>query len=180
MLKNKHSQKITTVEVAKKARVSLETVSRVLNNDIRVALEKCERVYAAIQNLGYVANRQAKSLKGWKTNVIGVLVLTWRPVTLARFYMATYEYADRYPVPSKLSNDINLFTIFPDSVVTDIKYILQDVKDLHDKDLRDGLCWVLNSSVHFLGFSLFIDYARASLIRTIDNKKLVIDTCLHR
>jgi hypothetical protein len=108
MLKNKHSQKITTVEVAKKTRVSLDTVSRVLNNDMRVAPKKCKRVYAAIQNLMYVANRQVKSLKGRKTNVIGVLVPTWRPVTLARFYMATYKYTDRYPVPSKLSNDINL------------------------------------------------------------------------
>ena len=62
------------MEVAKKAEVSLGTVSRVINNDIHVAPETRERVSAVIQDLGYVANRQARGLKGMKTNVIGVLV----------------------------------------------------------------------------------------------------------
>jgi len=34
--------------------------------------------------------------------------------------------------------DDDRFTILPDSVAADIKHILQDVKALHDKDLRDG------------------------------------------
>ncbi len=66
--------KVTIVEVAKKAEVSLGTVSRVINNDSHVAPETRERVSAVIQDLGYVANRQARGLKGMKTNVIGVLV----------------------------------------------------------------------------------------------------------
>jgi len=68
------SPKITIVEVAKKAGVSLGTVSRVLNNDVHVATETRERVSAVIQDMGYVANRQARGLKGMRTNVIGVLV----------------------------------------------------------------------------------------------------------
>lgn len=68
------SSKVTIVEVAKKAQVSLGTVSRVINNDVHVAPETRERVSAVIQDMGYVANRQARSLKGMKTNVIGVLV----------------------------------------------------------------------------------------------------------
>jgi integron integrase len=34
--------------------------------------------------------------------------------------------------------DDDRFTILPDSVATDLKHILQDVKALHQKDLRDG------------------------------------------
>jgi len=68
------SPKVTIVEVAKKAGVSLGTVSRVLNNDIHVAPETRERVSAVIQDMGYVANRQARGLKGMRANVIGVLV----------------------------------------------------------------------------------------------------------
>jgi LacI family transcriptional regulator len=68
------TSKVTIVEVAKKADVSLGTVSRVINNDIHVASETRERVLAVIQDMGYVANRQARGLKGMKTNVIGVLV----------------------------------------------------------------------------------------------------------
>ena len=66
--------KVTIVEVAERAQVSLGTVSRVINNDAHVAPETRERVSAVIQDMGYVANRQARSLKGMKTNVIGVLV----------------------------------------------------------------------------------------------------------
>ena len=49
--------KVTIVEVAKKAGVSLGTVSRVINNDAHVSDETRERVSAVIQDLGYVANR---------------------------------------------------------------------------------------------------------------------------
>lgn len=66
--------KVTIVEVAEKAGVSLGTVSRVINNDIHVAAETRKRVLAVTQELGYVANRQARSLAGGKTNTIGVIV----------------------------------------------------------------------------------------------------------
>lgn len=66
--------KVTIVEVAERAGVSLGTVSRVLNNDIHVAPETRERVSAVVRELGYVANRQARGLKGSKTNTIGILV----------------------------------------------------------------------------------------------------------
>jgi len=62
------------VDVAEKAGVSLGTVSRVINNDAHVAPETRERVTMVVREMGYVANRQARSLKGSKTNVIGVLV----------------------------------------------------------------------------------------------------------
>lgn len=62
------------MDVAEKAGVSLGTVSRVINNDAHVAPETRERVTMVVREMGYVANRQARSLKGSKTNVIGVLV----------------------------------------------------------------------------------------------------------
>jgi LacI family transcriptional regulator len=65
--------KVTIVEVAEKAGVSLGTVSRVINNDVHVAPETRERVATVMRDMGYVANRQARGLKGSRTNVIGVL-----------------------------------------------------------------------------------------------------------
>lgn len=67
------SPKVTIVEVAEKAGVSLGTVSRVINNDVHVAPETRERVSAVMREMGYVANRQARGLKGSKTNVVGML-----------------------------------------------------------------------------------------------------------
>jgi LacI family transcriptional regulator len=74
MAKKEVPSKVTIVEVAEKAGVSLGTVSRVMNNDIHVAPETRERVSAVMREMGYVANRQARGLKGNRTNVIGVLV----------------------------------------------------------------------------------------------------------
>ena len=74
MVNKSFAPKVTIVEVAKKAQVSLGTVSRVINNDIHVAPETRERVSSVMQEMQYVANRQARGLKGMKTNVIGVLV----------------------------------------------------------------------------------------------------------
>jgi LacI family transcriptional regulator len=66
--------KVTIVEVAEKAGVSLGTVSRVINNDVHVSPETRQRVLAVTRELGYVANRQARSLAGGKTHTVGVIV----------------------------------------------------------------------------------------------------------
>jgi len=66
--------KVTIHDVAAEAGVSFGTVSRVINNDVHVKKETRERVLEAIDRLDYVANRQARSLAGGKTNSIGLLV----------------------------------------------------------------------------------------------------------
>jgi LacI family transcriptional regulator len=73
-MKQNRSSKVTIIEVAEKAGVSFGTVSRVVNNDIHVKKETRERVLQVMEKLGYVANRQARSLAGGKSNIIGVLV----------------------------------------------------------------------------------------------------------
>jgi len=66
--------KITIIDVAAEAGVSFGTVSRVINNDVHVRKETRERVQKAMDKLGFVANRQARSLAGGKSDSIGVLV----------------------------------------------------------------------------------------------------------
>lgn len=68
------SSKVTIIDVANEAGVSFGTVSRVINNDVHVKDETRERVLQAMDRLGFVANRQARSLAGGKSNSIGVLV----------------------------------------------------------------------------------------------------------
>lgn len=60
-------------DVAKKARVSTATVSRVLNG-ANVQPETKGRVLAAMKALDYRPNAQARSLTSGKTHVVGVLV----------------------------------------------------------------------------------------------------------
>src|SRR5512136_3320032 len=71
----KHSNaKVTIVDVASRAGVSFGTVSRVINNDVHVRDETRQRVQQAMRQLNFVANRQARSLAGGKSDSIGVLV----------------------------------------------------------------------------------------------------------
>jgi LacI family transcriptional regulator len=71
---NRTSANVTILNVAAEAGVSYGTVSRVINNDVHVKPETRERVQETIRRLGFVANRQARSLAGGKSYIIGVLV----------------------------------------------------------------------------------------------------------
>lgn len=71
---NKISGDVTIIDVALEAGVSYATVSRVINNKGHVKPEKRERVVQAMTKLGYVANQQARSLAGGRSQVIGLLV----------------------------------------------------------------------------------------------------------
>ncbi|MCB0183810.1 MAG: LacI family DNA-binding transcriptional regulator [Caldilineaceae bacterium] len=65
---------VTIIDVARRAGVSYATVSRVINNEAYVKEATRQRVQQALADLGYVANRQARSLRGGRTQMIGLLV----------------------------------------------------------------------------------------------------------
>lgn len=64
----------TIFDVAKRAGVSYGTVSRVINNNPHVKPETRERIRLAMEDLGFVVNKQARGLAGGRTHMIGVLV----------------------------------------------------------------------------------------------------------
>ncbi|WP_199617286.1 LacI family DNA-binding transcriptional regulator [Paenibacillus alkalitolerans] len=69
-------------DVAKKAGVSVTTVSRVLNGEKYVKDDMKKRVQRAIEELGYAPSHIARSLVRKKTNLIGVIV----PDLTSNFY----------------------------------------------------------------------------------------------
>jgi DNA-binding LacI/PurR family transcriptional regulator len=62
------------LSVARKAGVSTATVSRVLNSSNKVREDTAARVRIAIQELQYVPNTSARSLRSGKSNLYGLLV----------------------------------------------------------------------------------------------------------
>ena len=64
----------TIKDVAKRANVSVATVSRVINNTGYVNVETRQLVEQAIIDLGYVPNELARSLFRKKSNIIGLIV----------------------------------------------------------------------------------------------------------
>ncbi|QGP93079.1 HTH-type transcriptional regulator DegA [Neomoorella glycerini] len=64
----------TIYDVAKKAGVSISTVSRVLNNSSRVKESNRERVLQAIEELGYERNLLAAALMKKNTHTLGLII----------------------------------------------------------------------------------------------------------
>jgi LacI family transcriptional regulator len=65
---------VTIFDVARASGVSYSTVSRVLNDFAFVKPTTRQKVLSVASELGYVANLQARSLAGGKSNIIGMLV----------------------------------------------------------------------------------------------------------
>lgn len=65
---------VTVHDVARRAGVSISTVSRALAAPDRVAGGTRERVLAAVTELGYRPNRAASGLRGGRTSTVGLVV----------------------------------------------------------------------------------------------------------
>ena len=67
-------QKVTIYDVAREAKVSMATVSRVVNGNTNVRQETRDRVLAVIKRLHYQPNAVAQGLASKKTTTIGLFV----------------------------------------------------------------------------------------------------------
>jgi LacI family transcriptional regulator len=72
--KKKKNRPANIKDVAKKAGVSISTVSRVINQTVPVANDKYQRVQDAIQELNFQPKTAARRLRSQKTNTIGLLL----------------------------------------------------------------------------------------------------------
>lgn len=72
MAKSKRS--VTIIDVAKAAKVSVSTVSRVINNKDDVSEATFQRVNEVIDELGYAQSLAARSMRSRKTGVIGLIM----------------------------------------------------------------------------------------------------------
>jgi len=69
--------KVTIKDVAKKANVSISTVSYAINGSDRISEETRERVLKVANELKYVANSNARLLKQKNTQAIGLFFNSW-------------------------------------------------------------------------------------------------------
>ncbi len=82
---------VTIRDVARYALVSTATVSRVLNDDDRVAQATRDKVHEAMDRLGYKVNFVARSLKTSRTKTIGIMA----PDLSGDYFMYIAESMDR-------------------------------------------------------------------------------------
>lgn len=70
---NRGCEQVNIYEIAKRAGVSIATVSRVLNNNVNVRSETREKVISVLKESDYTPNAIARSLAVNRTETIGVL-----------------------------------------------------------------------------------------------------------
>jgi LacI family sucrose operon transcriptional repressor len=90
----------TIKDVAKKAGVSVTTVSRVLNNRGYISEATRRKVYQTMEDLDYHPNEVARSLFRKKSNIIGLIVPTVAHPFFGELtsYLETYAYSRGYKV----------------------------------------------------------------------------------
>lgn len=71
---NAPGNRITMHDIARRAGVSLGTVSHVINGKVSVRKEVRARVQQAIDELGYQPNRLSRALRTNRTNLIGMII----------------------------------------------------------------------------------------------------------
>src|ERR1044072_7758832 len=71
------NQKVSIVDIARKAGVSISTVSRVLNGkaeQFRISEKSQQKIRETARKLNYVPNQFAANLKSGKSNTIALLI----------------------------------------------------------------------------------------------------------
>jgi DNA-binding LacI/PurR family transcriptional regulator len=73
-LQNRRRAAISIRDVARRARVSIATVSRTVNGVASVDPELAKRVWKAVEETGYVPNTQARALVSGRSRILGLIV----------------------------------------------------------------------------------------------------------
>lgn len=84
--------KVTISDVARRAGVSTATVSHTINNTRYVSSETKEKVYAAIEELGYTPDASARSFRTGKKKTVGFIV----PDISNKFFGTMIESVEKY------------------------------------------------------------------------------------
>lgn len=100
----KSGKRLTIVDVAHAAGVSVGTVSRVLNGNARVRAALRDKVQTAIKELGYAPNAVAQSMRIRSTHTIGCVIREINLSALAAFVRAAHDVLDEAGFSLLLSN----------------------------------------------------------------------------
>lgn len=183
---------ITIYDVAKEAKVSMATVSRVVNNNPNVKEDTRQRVQEVIKKLRYTPNAVARGLASKKTTTIGIILPDIADLSSAEIVSGIESVANMYKYNIILANSCddkeiekNIFASFVSKQVDGIIYLGHSLSDssknyLEDTQIPVVLAGNLGSDDAF--YSVNIDYEKATCDITREflengakNVKLVID-----
>jgi LacI family transcriptional regulator len=136
---------VSVRDVAKKAGVSVGTVSNVLNNPEKVSAKSVAKVQAAVDSLGFVRNDAARQLRAGKSRSIGLVVLDVRNPFFAEVARGTEEAAGDHGLSVLFANsdedsdrEKNLLVLFEEQrvagiLVSPLSSELQEITRIRDR-----------------------------------------------
>ena len=183
---------ITIYDVAKEAKVSMATVSRVVNNNPNVKEDTRLRVQEVIKKLRYTPNAVARGLASKKTTTIGIVLPDIADLSSAEIVSGIESVANMYKYNIILANSCddqeiekNIFASFVSKQVDGIIYLGHSLSDSSKNYLQDiqipvVLAGNLGTDSEF--YSVNIDYEKAAydvtkefLAKGVKNISLIID-----
>jgi LacI family transcriptional regulator, sucrose operon repressor len=133
-------------EIARRAEVSISTVSRVINNTAKVSEEARKRVEAVLEETGYRPNSLARELQQNKTNTIGLLMsageLGMSSLSIAINAITDVLKEKGYNLMlanARFSTDeeLNFFRVFQEKRVDGILYFATEITAQHERLLNN-------------------------------------------
>ena len=183
---------ITIYDVAKEAKVSMATVSRVVNNNPNVKEDTRLRVQEVIKKLRYTPNAVARGLASKKTTTIGIVLPDIADLSSAEVVSGIESVANMYKYNIILANSCddkeiekNIFASFVSKQVDGIIYLGHSLSESSKNYLKDikipvVLAGNLGNDSEF--YAVNIDYEKAAynitkefIVKGSKNISLVID-----
>lgn len=162
---------VTIYDVAKEAKVSMATVSRVVNKNPNVKEGTKLRVQEAIKKLNYTPNAVARGLASKKTTTIGIVLPDISDLASAEAVSGIESVANMYNYNIILANSCNnseteksIFDSFMSKQVDGILYLGHSMSErsrAYLKDMRVPVVLCGNISVGGEFYSVNIDYEKA-------------------
>jgi len=125
--------KITIKDVAKEAKVSISTVSRVLSDSSKISQETKEIVFKAIKKLDYKPNAIARSLANKKRNMLGVVL-----PNEAQDLINSHFFVEAMKGMSLYAQSVNYYITYVFSKNEEDEE--RHIKELCNSSLVDGIC----------------------------------------
>ena len=159
----------TIYDVAGAAKVSLATVSRVMNNPEKVNPETRDKVLRVIKELGYRPNAIARGLASRKTTTVGIVMADVTRAATAQLLGGIMDVAKKYEYSVKIfciSEGENITDALRVVIAEQVDGILFLNDELDKAEMDEAMNYILDSGVPVVLSNVFTDDERIPYVAT--------------
>lgn len=159
----------TIYDVAGAAKVSLATVSRVMNNPEKVNPETRDKVLRVIKELGYRPNAIARGLASRKTTTVGIVMADVTRASTSQLLGGIIDIAKKYEYSIKIfciGEGENITDALRTVIAEQVDGILFLNDELDKAQMDEAMNYIVDSGVPVVLSNVFIDDERIPYVAT--------------